>query len=1371
MFELHLLHANDFEGGKRTAFNRADEFAAIWDILDQQNANTLKLSSGDAVLAGPIFDAGGESSEELDSVLQEVNAEVLNLEPGTLAGFESDSGRPDISILHAMGMDAVTVGNHEFDAGPDGFAGFLKPDAEASDLASAEWLGTFFPYLATNLDFTGDAELADTVVDERDGFRTSASFTPDPANDVAGATSDNKLASATTVDVNGETIGVVGATTQAFNAGLISDTGGITVEGEPGGDDIDLLAEQIQADVDRLEQNGVNKIVVQTHLQAFALENQLAPKLSGVDILMAGGSNAISANDFAGGAGQPNSTTELNPGDEAAAPYPKIIDGADGSPTALVSTDGNWEYVGNLVVEFDENGVIKPDSIDPAESGPYAATQATIDELVQNTDTSFTSAEEVFAEGTVGQQARDIVDATTQIVREQDGNVAGITDVYLEGARTQVRAQETNLGNLSAEANLWYARQFEDAVDVSFKNGGGIRGRIADIVNNADGSTSLVPPQADPEIGKPDGGVSQISIASALSFNNALTLVTLTQEELVEVIESGTRGPGGQTGGFGQLAGVRYSYDPTAPEGERVTELKLVDGDGAPGQPVASEQVIVEDGQFVGDADATIRMVTLNFLANNDSVIQPIADSADANRIDLNNPAAPDGLPDAFTFSKAGREQDAMAEFMNQFHGTAETAYAEADTAEIADTRIDNVLYDQVAQLFVTYLGRAPSPGELTNAVDTVEDGDALRDVAAELAGDQAALDFLSNPTTDGVAISQFLHDTYQNAFNRAPSVDGLNFWTTEIRDRVEAGENLEQLPLDIISGAQNTELGDDLGAVRTRGEVARDFAASLAASGESFGTTGNRKLAESILDDVGADARDSATVRSTVDLLRQAPADFQATQVGRFENDVFAEGAAEIVAHDPGTQRLFASNGNQNRLDVLDMRDPAEITRVDSIVPTEVFPDAGGFTHVEVNDGVVAVGVENSDGTANGRVAFFDAQSLELLNSVEVGVLPDNVQFSPDGNTVMSANEGEQIDEDEDGTPSADPQGSVSIIDIAGGVTDASVETLDFTQFNGQEDALREQGVRIFPGRAAGVDLEPEYVAISPDNSEARVALQENNAFATVDLTNNQITGIQPLGTKDFSQPGQGIDAINDGRIDIETLPAEGLYQPDQIAAYSADGNTYYVSANEGDDRDFDVSEAGEANLSRAAQSAVEANGIGELEISNIDGDTDGDGEIEALHAFGGRSFAIWDSEGNRVFDSGDEFEKIMAQEIPDGFNSDDEENDKDSESDEAGAEVEGVALGTIDGTMHAFIGLEKPGGVMIYDVSKPSDAQFVDYITNRNFDVPLTESDGTPNSQAGDSGPEGLAFIAAEDSPTGEPVLAVGNEISGSVTLWEFG
>ena len=303
-----------------------------------------------------------------------------------------------------------------------------------------------------------------------------------------------------------------------------------------------------------------------------------------------------------------------------------------------------------------------------------------------------------------------------------------------------------------------------------------------------------------------------------------------------------------------------------------------------------------------------------------------------------------------------------------------------------------------------------------------------------------------------------------------------------------------------------------------------------------------------------------------------------------------------------------------------------------------------------------------------------------------------------------------------------------MSIIDISTGVTNARVETLDFDQVDSQAQSLRERGVRLYPNRKPSRDLEPEDVAINPHGTEARVVLQEQNALAEVDLRNHAPTGIQALDTTDYATAGQGLDATSDGKIKIRNHPIKGLYQPDQMGAYAVGGETYYVTANEGD------------------------------------------GEIEELVSFGARSFAIWDSAGNRVFKSGSEFAEIQTERIPTGCNSDDEANTLDAVSNEASPEVEGMVRGRINGAMHAFVGLGKPGGVMVYNIATPENARFVAYFNNRVFELPLQDPDGTPNTDAGDSGPEGVALIPRTASAIDAPMLATGNEISGSVTLWAF-
>lgn len=914
---------------------------------------------------------------------------------------------------------------------------------------------------------------------------------------------------------------------------------------------------------------------------------------------------------------------------------------------------------------------------------------------------------------------------------------------------------------------------------------------------------------------------------------------------------------------------------------------------------------------------------------------------------------------------------------------------------------------------------------------------------------------------------------------------------------------------------------------------------------------------------------------------------------IGTFASGVFDDGAAEIVAHDPGTQRVFVINANASVVDVLDIQDPINPTKLFSIdVSVNINPN-GGINSVDVKSGIVAVAVENDDPTKNGFVAFYNADGL-FLHSVEVGVLPDAVKFSTDGNLIIVANEGEPV-EDDSGNLIEDPKGSVSVIDISSGVQSAFVTTVDFTGFDGREAEFISKGVKLQQGVPFSRDVEPEFPAISPDATQAFVTLQEANAFAVIDITESKapfIVDVLPLGFKDHSkgQPnlrlfsfvnrpfigtdanglritlggfsglsfegrrnrnvlqfitvpdrgpnggevvagartfnlpnyqarviffdlnlqsgqsrirnnrtvflsregnipitglpnipgfdeipvdaagnplpydpfgadiegvvrdpidnsfwmvdeyrpsiyhfspggnlierlvpknthllgdsalkeqifgpqgntegfyglenlpevynkrrgnrgfealaldpekrilyafvqspienpnsstrnslilrilgvdvsdpnsptylkpiseyvylregavhsleptdrigdavfmgndrflvierdgtidpkgkkfifevdlkgatnvrglaiademvsetleqktpgglgemgvkpvnktkilnlpsigylpsdkpegiallpdgeivvlndndfgieesqglvpvlglisfrrGNRLDASNeDGIINIRNWPVFGMYQPDSIASFQAQGMTFYTTANEGDGRDFEFfSEEERINdidldpliFPDAAELKEEQN-LGRLQITNILGDLDDDGKFDKLFAFGARSFSIWDSFGNLVFDSSDDFEKITAAILPENFNSNNDDNDSfDSRSDDKGPEPEAIAVGQIGSRTFAFIGLERVGGIMVFNVTNPQRPRFVQYINNRVFNVDA-EINGPSNPAARDLGPESISFIPAGESPNGKPLLVVGNEVSGTTTIFEI-
>lgn len=610
-------------------------------------------------------------------------------------------------------------------------------------------------------------------------------------------------------------------------------------------------------------------------------------------------------------------------------------------------------------------------------------------------------------------------------------------------------------------------------------------------------------------------------------------------------------------------------------------------------------------------------------------------------------------------------------------------------------------------------------------------------------------------------------------------------------------------------------------------------------------------------------------------------PASIKLAFLGRHEAGVFKASAAEIPAYDAQSQRAFVVNAQKGKIDVLDMRNPASPTHIGEIDATDIQPGAT-VNSVAVRNGIIALAIEASPKTAPGFVAFHKASDLSRLSHVQVGALPDMLTFTPDGNTVLVANEGEPSDDYQ-----IDPEGSVGIIDIRD-IARPVVRIAGFTAFNSQAQALRDKGVRIYgPDQAASThvphlakdsdsprrpyvvttvaqDLEPEYIAVSADGKTAWVSLQENNALAKVDIANAEVLDILPLGFKDHGQDANAMDVTDDGNnktvIDIRKRPGVwGMYQPDAIAAYQVQGKTYLVSANEGDARAWGentkeyfglkdgVSDSSKgfveefrvkhlvnkdgfvdskrfaddmpAQLHQLAAGAMldpDVFGYCGAQAGNKPGDCRADEELgrlnitwtqgyktkadgspqyydttgavndaggwlmyDRLYSYGARSFAIWDEGGKLVWDSGAAFERFLASDdcrlkadrsLPCAayFNS---PHDKagviKDRSDAKGPEPEGVELATLGDKTFAFIGLERMGGVMVYDVTNPAAPTFQDYLNTRED---WTSDPETELAKVGDLGPEGLKFVPAADSPNGKPLLIVGYEVSGTTAVYEI-
>ena len=608
-FTLQLLHAADLEGGVE-ALDNAPRFSAVLNALKAEEANTVIVGAGDTYIPGAFFAAGNDPSLR----------DVLGRE---------GSGRADILMLNAMGFMASALGNHEFDLGTGTLASLIADDGRG-------YVGAAFPFLSANLDFSLDRELAPLVVD---------------AGQEAMAIPNSLSKSTVITTPSGEKIGVVGATTPWLPK--ISVPGDVRVSPE-NRDDIPALAAIIQDSVDELKSSGVQVIILTGHLQRFSIDEALAGQLGGVDIIISGGSNTLLADN----------TDRLRDGDTAAGVYPILATSASDEPVAIVSTDGNYKYVGRLVVDFDEAGVLIPESIDVEVSGAFATDEVGVVDT-GNAD----PAPQVVA---ITQAIRDVVLA-------KDGTTFGSTSVYLEGRRGAVRAEETNLGNLTADANLDAARRIDPTVVASLKNGGGMRASIGVTVGVGE-----LPPPGNALVGKAEGEISQLDIENTLRFNSGLSLLTLTAEQLLEVVEHAVAEaqPGVSTGQFPQVGGLAFSYDMSQPAGERVKSLVIINSDGNP------MDIVAQNGEIVGDKERTFRIVTRDFLAEGGDDY-PFPHFPDTNRVDLPDVMTEEQSGGGAEFAAPGREQDAFAEYLAA--NFSETPYSILDVGAEGDGRIQNL--------------------------------------------------------------------------------------------------------------------------------------------------------------------------------------------------------------------------------------------------------------------------------------------------------------------------------------------------------------------------------------------------------------------------------------------------------------------------------------------------------------------------------------------------------------------------------------------------------------------------------------------------------------------------------------------------------
>ena len=636
VYTLQLLHFADIDGNEEIALNAVEQFSAVAEAFKadaQYGEATLIVSSGDNIIPGPRFYAAEQGA---------VRAVTGSNEPG----------HADIAFLNYLGVRASAVGNHDLDQGP----GELADAMQVESRGGVEFPGAQFPYLSANLDFSTDEDMAELMGE-------NGAMVEDLKGMVAGYAAAR---------VDGERIGIVGVSTPLL--GTITNVGGITVNPEDA-EDMAALAAIVQDSVDALTATGINKVVLLSHMQQIEVEMALAGMLTGVDVVVAGGSNTRmgDSTDMLFGA---DDGFEMN--------YPYETMDAAGMPILVVNVDGDYKYLGRLVVSFDADGYIVRDSLNEEVNGAWASTAENVSALG----------------GSPNSELVAVRDAVQGVIATQYGNVLGFTDVYLDGRRSQVRTQETNLGNLTADANLWYANLMGlEPVDVSIKNGGGLRTEIGSAVvppGSTDYSEAVYsPPLAKEDVGTPEGAVSEGHLRATLRFDNGLATMNVTAAELVTLLEHGVAetSEGATPGRFPQIGGMKMVFDATAPAGSRIIALVVLNPDGS------VKDTVVTSKTLQGDPNRVFRLVTLNFLANGGDGY-PYGELSDPQRRNLyegtgfgeetdypdENLSNDPGMNDGFSYT--GGEQDALAEYLMEFHPTADTAFDQEETDRSADERI-----------------------------------------------------------------------------------------------------------------------------------------------------------------------------------------------------------------------------------------------------------------------------------------------------------------------------------------------------------------------------------------------------------------------------------------------------------------------------------------------------------------------------------------------------------------------------------------------------------------------------------------------------------------------------------------------------------
>lgn len=470
--------------------------------------------------------------------------------------------------------------------------------------------------------------------------------------------------------------------------------------------------------------------------------------------------------------------------------------------------------------------------------------------------------------------------------------------------------------------------------------------------------------------------------------------------------------------------------------------------------------------------------------------------------------------------------------------------------------------------------------------------------------------------------------------------------------------------------------------------------------------------------------------------------------------------GVAEIVSFNADTNKAYVVNGQESVLNIFDVKADGSFGEAEKLNIQELMKAKdpsfayGDMTSVAVDTETdrVAVALQDADYTKPGRIAVLNYEN-EIVSVYTAGVQPDMVAFAEGGRYILTADEGEPRDGYGAGT--SDPAGTVTVADTQTG----EVRQAGFAAFGAEELAAGGVLFNRVNGEilSAEFDLEPEYIAVS--GGTAYVALQEANAVALLDIEAAQFTKVLPLGFKDYSKEKNAVDLNDeDGTYAPKTYNnTYGVYMPDGIAVYEAEGKTYILTANEGDAREWGDGDFCD-EIKREGIAATDGTVLPN-KVRVLDNTCKAGISAEGNYLYGGRSFSIFavaEDGLSLVYDSANEFEAKTFQYLPAYYNVSNDDVELESRTAKKGIEPEAVTLAAVNGRTYAFIALERIGGIMAYDITDPAKAAFVNYINTRDFNT----------ATGGDVAPEGLAVLAREESV----YLLAAFEVSGTVASYRL-